>query len=232
MRQIVEPTLVHSDPVHGDTYEHPAYGMIGAARVNGSSVLVGSDFKHNGFVVISIKRAQMRRNLSRFWFFGRKEIVEVALSEAQWVSFITQMNVGDGVPCTIKHTDADWDIPGLPLKREMDFTLEEVQELTARALGRVNEAIAAVEAEVGGVPKRKRGAVLANLELLRRDLGDSLPFMAKSFGKHVETMVEKGKTEVYSWMNRVIYAAGLDRLANGERPLELGSGDEGLDQTE
>src|SRR4051812_19636627 len=105
-----EPTVEES--AHGGgrstTERHPAYGMIGASRVNwagNGTNLFGSDFRHRNTVRIQIHGADVRRDLSHDWIHAdsRRSLVEVELSEAQWAGFVSTLNVGDGVACTIRH---------------------------------------------------------------------------------------------------------------------------------
>src|SRR5687767_12050919 len=86
----------------GTTESHPAYGQISASRVSGSINLYGSDFRHNHYVIVSIHRSVLDRDLSHDWPFPRQEIIEVALSESQWAHFVSSLNAGSGAQCTIQ----------------------------------------------------------------------------------------------------------------------------------
>lgn len=93
---------------------HPAFAQISASRVSGGTYLYGSDFQHHNYVTISIKLSEshQRKGSGRDWAFGREEILEVALSEAQWATFVSTMNVGDGVQCTLSRKNGSF-VPGL-----------------------------------------------------------------------------------------------------------------------
>lgn len=65
--------------------------------------------------------------------------------------------------------------------------------------------------------------MIETLEKLEREISANLPFIAKSFGKHMETVVEKAKVEVNAYANAAIARAGLEALG-GKAPLQLGSG--------
>ncbi len=64
-----QPVLIEDDPLHGQTFEHPAFGQISASRVTGSASLYGSDFEHHAFVEVRISRSQLKRSLARDRFF-------------------------------------------------------------------------------------------------------------------------------------------------------------------
>lgn len=205
-------------------YDHPAFGQIGASRVQGTRVLYGSDFLHQHFVTITISRSQLNRDLSRDWHFGGKELIEVHLSEAQWATFVSSMNVGSGVPCTIDHVLGE-DMADLPMpRRNVDVVDRELTE----TMDKMNEAIAAtykaMESDIGqSLSGAKRAKLLEHVHKLRRLVDDHLPFMAKSFRKSMENTVERGKIEVNAYAENLIVRSGLAAL-RGESPIQLGDG--------
>ena len=81
---------------------HQSYGMVGISHAQSTGThLVGSEFKHHHFVTLTIRRAEKHRDLSREWWFGKNELIEIHLSEAQYVELMSRPNMGDGVPCTL-----------------------------------------------------------------------------------------------------------------------------------
>lgn len=206
MRTEQEPTVeeVHSPMV--DTIErHPAYGQIGAWRVHGTAYLYGSDFRHNGYVTIRISRSLLNRSLSRDWPSAREELIEVALTEAQWATFVSTLNRGDGVPCTIQWLPGQGHVPAIarPKSRVQQFKAEMLKTLAeARGLlARLRERIVAGK---GGKES------LSLLDMADRDVSSSVDFVAKSFGEHMETVVEQAKIEVHAYAQGVITRMGLD----------------------
>lgn len=209
------------------TYDHPAFGQIGAYRVQGKTTLYGSDFLHQNFVIVRIHRSQLNRELSRDWHFATDELVEVALSEAQWATFVSSMNQGSGVPCTIQWVRGEGHMPSIPLRVEEDVTREEFSRKARQTAAHVAAAIEEIEGEIGAsLSKAKREKILARLTRLRRDLDDSMPFIARSFDEHMETTVEKAKVEVNAYVQAAVMRAGLTALTGGasDVPLQLGTG--------
>ena len=106
--QTEKPTRTYTpdSPAHNYRENHPAYAMIGASRVSqfgggGGARLFGSDFGHQHYVTISIRRASLGRSHQSEHAYGEEELIEVALSEAQWATFVSSMNVGHGVQATL-----------------------------------------------------------------------------------------------------------------------------------
>jgi hypothetical protein len=215
------------------SYTHPAFGQIQVSRTTGSRALYGSDFLHESYVTVRIARSELERGLGTDWYFSRDEIVEVHLSAAQWATFVSSMNVGSGVPCTISHVMGK-QAPGIPLRQQRDVFKADIDAKLAQAAGRVDEAIAEIVGEIGtSLSKAKREKVLASLHALSRTLGDSLPFYGQMFDEHMENMVERAKVEVNAYVETALSRAGMEALRSGSggAPLlraggEGGSGDE------
>lgn len=208
---------VHRDG-HGTTYTHPAFGMIGASRVQGDAVLVGSDLVHHNFIVLRVRHAELNRDLSRDWWFGKNEIVEVALSEAQWATMISSLNVGNGVPCKIGHVNGE-QLPDVPHRQPDTVFAREIDDKLSGAVAALDKLIAA-----GGLTKAK----LEELQHVRRELTSNLGFVREQFDRHVETTVERAKVEVNAYVTGVVARAGLAAIAETrERPIELLSAGDG-----
>ena len=90
-------------------HEHPSYGMVQFVRTGGSSRrLFGSGLNHHSATILLTVREGVRHHeLGRDWYMGNRALVEVELSAAQFTSLLTQMNVGTGVPCTIRRYNGE-----------------------------------------------------------------------------------------------------------------------------
>lgn len=116
---IEEPTVTPaSAPFDGVKVTHPAFAAIRAARITGQTSLFGSNVGHSGFVRVEISAAESNDsgyNEHLYGFAGRYICVD--MSESQWVAFISRMNIGSGVACTLRHyRDGDRliQVPELP----------------------------------------------------------------------------------------------------------------------
>ncbi len=199
-----------TSPDEGIRYEHPAFGQIGASRVQGARTLYGTDFVHHAFVRVHISTSQLTRTLNRDWHFAPNEIISVDLSEAQWATFVSSLNVGQGVPCTISHRDGTV-VPGIELATRRDEQFKsEVRDVLTKARAEIEAAIAEVNAAV--IPKTKRESILRRLAKAAQHIASNLPFVTDQFDKHVETTVEHAKIEVNAYLIHAVTTAGLDTL--------------------
>lgn len=199
---------------------HPAYAMIGASRVSGHTRLFASEFKHDHFVTVTIRAAELHRSLSRDWHFGREEYIEVALSESQWASFVSSMNVGFGVPCTLEHV-AGVMTPAITGQANTKTTFKAEFKET------MNESLAALDkltALIGEckLSEKAKASLLGSVRMAKQHIEDNIPFVANQFSEHMEDTLDKAKTEVCAYIQAVISRTGIAAL-QGKSPITIES---------
>lgn len=198
-------------PIGGERSTHPAFGCISAARVSGRSTLFGSEFEHQHTIRIRIHHAEEHRSLSRDQHFERRQIVEVELSEAQWATFVSSLNFGSGVQCTLRQIGGEM-IPDLPRPaKRADKFRQEARETLAGSLAALKEL--REEVERLQVSEKKRKELAWKIEVAERASGSSLEFVLNQFGEHMEATTEKAKTEVDAYILNAAVRAGLSAIA-------------------
>lgn len=217
-----EPT-VEPTGRDGTKTSHPAFAMIGAHRASvgggGDSGihLYGSDFKHRAIVTIRIHESEMHRAVSHDWPFARGVIAEVTLSEAQWATFVSSLNCGDGVPCTLNFAADRGEVPGIaPPKPRIEQASGEIIETMRDAVNILDEVLAELK------DKGRANDLKGRLAMARQEIVSNLPFVAKSFDQHMEGTVEKAKSEVHGYMTGALMRAGLTHLTAPDKlPLQI-----------
>jgi hypothetical protein len=217
--EIEEPT-VREGSMGDEVTSHPAFAQLSVSRVSGRTNLYGSDFSHNSYVVVRIHPSELHRSLSRdSHFAGVRPIAEVAMSEAQWATFVSSFNMG-GVPCTIQQFNGER-LPQLPdPKSRADQFGAEMQEDFTEALAALDELRAAVADNTTGLSKKKQDAILGYVHNAKAKLNSSAPFVADQFGKHMQAEKERAKVEIHGYANQLFQRAGVTALA-GSGPLAL-----------
>jgi hypothetical protein len=188
---------------------HPAFAQVGASRVSGGVRLYGSDFVHNNYIVLRIERSEVSRHLSNDWHFSGNTLIEIAMSEAQWATMISTLNMGQGTPCTLQRLEGER-VPEIEVSRvAVDDFRDEVKETTSKAAALVAQTIEAVRAEMGkGLSKKRSEAILGLLEQLGRTVGSSVDFVQDQFGRHIEQQIEKAKIEISAYAQGAALTAG------------------------
>lgn len=210
-------TLTPEDKMSSSVETHPAYAQIGASRVSGKANLYGSDFTHNGFMMIRIHASKLHRSLHNDWHHAGEEYIEVELSEAQWATFVSTPNMGQGVPCTLRARDGVM-VPGIahPPERKAQFTNE-----LAASFARVKKDVALLKEQLNDakISNRAKDDLLSTLRQIEMGIGSNLEFAAKTFTEHVETVTEHAKIEVAAYMTSAVTRLGMAALKT--MPLEL-----------
>lgn len=220
MKNIVEPTVVRNEDRDETRTTHPAFAQISASRVTGHATLYGSDFTHHATIRIRIYESELVRNLSHDRHHGKNEYIEVELSEAQWATFISALNVGNGPPCTLRYLRGER-IPDLP--HPQDRSKQFAGEIDSHCQDCIeNLAELANKVEEMKLPKGKTKEIKDAISHAIMQLRSNLPFIAKSFGEHVEDTIEKAKQEIHGYTMGVITRTGLAALG-AVSPLEIES---------
>jgi hypothetical protein len=207
-RDTTEPTLNE----RGDEV-HPAFGMISAVRASYSGdgqVLFQSDIKHGHTIRISVSGATRKRDLHHDWVHDdARPLIEVELSEAQWASFVSSMNT-TGVPCTIRRTETDWNIPGLVYDPRLAHSMNEVRGAADKTFAKIRDALAdyenAVAEKAGAKVLREK---LRSLHYTVENTEGNLAFAAKSLTEHAENVVQKARADIEAMVGAEAQRLGL-----------------------
>lgn len=218
MRRAIEQPTVNQ---YGHE-QHPAWGMIGANRVTATpgSVLFDSDIRHSQTVVVRLATGTRKRDLHRDWLHAEREFVEVEMSEAQWASFVSSMNVGGGVPCTIRRRESDMLVPEMPFESRMQETMDEVRGAAHDAAAKVAEAFAAYS-------ERKTAENLRALQAAIENMPANVEFAAKSLTRHTENVVQKARADIEAMTAAAARQMGIEPSAMVARLTEGGPDDVG-----
>lgn len=216
-----------------ETFKHPAFGMIGFSRVSGGeNTLFGSSIKHNDRIVLRIKHGEQDRDLHDDWYSGHGLITEVEMSYSQFAECVTAMNLGDGVPCTIRYTEKDGYIPAIAenVSKREQFR-NEFSSTISKAMEQVQEEIDAIQKSLDdkkslGVKDRKE--IISKLRHVKYNIGSNLDFCVKQFDEQMDktTMEAKGEIEAFcqNKINSIAQAAlveNKDKFVELENPVEL-----------
>lgn len=193
-----------------DKDKQPYMGMVGLYRVSGKVSLFDSETTHQNFIALRIRQASRRRGLSSDWIYGEEDLIEVYMSEAQFASMITSLNMGDGVPCTLHWIKGGAHIqpPGKP-DDQTDLFHDEMLEKLVKAL----DALKALKEQPGISKKRQH-----EIDQIIQELDNNTGFVANQFAEYMEHRVSKAKTEVEAYMNAFIHRAGMKALGAPDDP--------------
>jgi hypothetical protein len=212
----------------GKYEQHPSYGLLSISRVQSTGRrLFESPFRHQHFITLSITRAARKRtDLLDNQVMPGEEIVEVAMSEVQFASAITALNVGFGTPCTIHHLNGKSVEEPRADQTKQTFEKEGEEHFTdLAAMAKELEGLTRLKASDVKAPLRDRMNFLALK--LHQGLTCNREFFHKQFQETMDRVTAAAKAEIQAHCANVVRQAGLKALSSGEMPFLIESGTDG-----
>lgn len=218
----------------GEPMKHESYGMAAFHRISGTTHthLFGSDLRHLHSVRLTISEGSVSRDLSRNWHGAGAVIVEVEMTEAQFVELVSRPNMGNGTPVTIlKRRMGDMAVMAPPPEPVSEQTLHrnEFKEDAAKAGRKLDTVIKAMEDALdAGKPLSMKTlqAMMHDAKWARQDLESSMPFVERSFEKAMDAKVTEARVAMEAHAALVVTTIGMETLATARR---IAAGEHALD---
>lgn len=229
---------MHPDEVHkvlesGDLHveKHPSFGIIRASRSSGyTRTLFGSSIKSGNTITIQISRCEHKRDLNHDWFHDDDRLIEVEMTQNQFAEFITSLNYGSGVPCTIRNV-GDGIIQEPPYISKVQLFQEEfknkMHNIGVDLKMIVSGAIQTLKSK-DSINKKDREEIIRQIEMLIQDVQKNIPYVSGQFIEQMDKTVTEAKAEVEAFINHKIQTTGIEALKAGFTAPELPLKSEGV----
>jgi hypothetical protein len=182
--------------------EHPSFGFLRASRVSGHATLFDSAIQHHHYVEVTVGTAMQEWRHGETHVYGKDEILKLAMSEAQFATFITSMNVGWGAPCTLTRVDGK-SVEPPPADINTRETFENhVKDKAESIAGSLKDALTALgELETGKrrLTKTEVREAKALVETASRELLANMPYLLRVFAEQMEKLTERAKADVNAY---------------------------------
>jgi exonuclease VII small subunit len=195
--------------------KHESYGMASFSRVQSTGTnLFASEFKHQHFMTFSISRGERHRDLSRDWYFDREQLIEIALSEAQFVELITSPNMGCGVPVTITRFEGKL-IDSPPVREEMKRRYsEDMKKDAKKCVADLDSARKELEdaIESGKTGKNVLREISKKLDYAAAAIRSGIPFVAHQFEEAMENTISHARVEIEAHVSSMAMRIGVESM--------------------
>lgn len=216
----------------GERTTHPAYGMLSFSRRTGSKTpLFGSSIEHRDTIAMTLKHGDITRGLSTDWFYGDKIIAEVEMSYAQFAEAITSMNMGSGVPVTVRYTEKDGRIPECDFVSKKEQFQDELKERLSNATEISRSLISEVQKlfdEKKTITKSDKAEIINKLTKVASEINGNVNFTYEMFNEQMDKTVVEAKGEIEAFyqnkVNSIAQAVLVERkddLFGLENPVEV-----------
>lgn len=211
---------------------HPSYGMLQFSRTTGGKTsLFGSSIKHRDTIKMYLRHGDVTRDLNNDWFFGGDKIVEIEMSYSQFAECITSMNMGSGVPVTIRYIEGQGRIEDCQFINKKEQFENEFKEY----LNKTNEKANSLIDEIGklfedkkSIGKKDREDILKKLNMLYSAINSNTEFIYNQFNEQMDKTTLEAKGEIEAFMqNKINSIANMtlvekkDELKLLENPVEI-----------
>jgi hypothetical protein len=196
---------------------HESYGMIGCSRINSQPAksLFGSSIRHSNSIMLRIGTAEKHRHLNRDWYHKRSNLIEVEMSPTQFAEMITSLNIGDGIPCTIRYLPDNNRIADPPEVRQREVFEDEFKEEIKAIMDNTQEGIKTIKEilnKKGTINKKEKEKMMSAVFEITRIMEDHIPFTQKQFNKAMDKTVMEAKGEVEAFVMNKITSLGLEAM--------------------
>lgn len=199
--------------------EHEAYGMLKFSRVQGGDPsLFGSSVKHSNKIVMTLCHGSVARELSNDWFFAESPVCEVEMSMTQFSEAITSMNMGSGVPVTIRYTEKDGYMKPITFTNKRTQFVEEFRAdnlaNSKKAIDILSEVRELFERK-GTIKTGEKKEIIRKLNQLTTELTANSDFAIRQFDEATEKIVTAAKGEVEAFVANKMQSIALAAIAEG-----------------
>ena len=201
------------DAMDGETVRHPAYGTIGFARRTGSrgEALFGSSIEHRDTIAVTLRTGIVTRGLNTDWFTGENEIIEVEMSYSQFADAITSLNMGSGIPCTIRQMKGVGRLPDPEFQNKRDQYTQELKTQLNASSAEAKELyknISEILTTKQSITKKDREEILKSLSRIVNGFDSHTEFSFKQYQEQLTRTIHEAKCEVEAFtQNKLLQIA-------------------------
>lgn len=223
MKNEVAPIVTSAVGAHNsrETHSHPAFGTIASfstSQGGAGANFFGSKVKHNHYISVEIKTAELDRDLSNDWIHSKKTIVRFCMSEAQWAQMAANHGKGSGTPITFDYRPEEpYGLMECPRIPDADIRHQFANEMKRAVETRVEDAKSQVEAlqrmlESGKVSTKNLREIAANLDRAVAGLPNHVKFIGDQFNEQMEKSTIEAQAEVEARLRSLVLESGLEHL--------------------
>lgn len=202
----------------GQHESHPSYGMVSVSRVNGNPGPLFGSTLDNHYTSFRIRISQGRRGKSvgneSHYIADRSPFVEIQLSAVQFTELITNMNSGDGIPCTITNLGGEKiespPIQDLERNQIKDGFKERVKNIFSK-LGTLQKSTEEL-LEKKTLSKSDRAVLVNQIQNIRMEVEANLPFVMELFDESTEKSINAARMEVDAFVTNHLVNLGREHL--------------------
>lgn len=196
---------------------HPSFALLSFSRTTrGKGVpLFGSSIEHGDTIRMKVKPAKVERSLNHDWIYeDGREYLEVEMSYSQFAEAITSMNMGSGVPVTLRYLDGKQiENPEIVNKRlQFEEEVRDRMKALSNKMKKLTENAEEILNNKKSINKGDKQIILSQLAMLRQEVHANLPYVMGMFNEQMDKTVMEAKGEIEAFTLNKIHSLGLNKL--------------------
>lgn len=183
--------------------KHPSFAnlYIGRSQCSGQKALFGSSIKHHDTITLKIFPAFIDRDLNMDRYFPEaRPYIEIEMSQSQFAQAITSLNMGAGVPVTLRRLHDQYIEPCPFVDKREQFNNEFREDMNAltRKLTEATKHVEKLIEEKRTFNKADKDQILSALKSVTSQLASHYPYMYSMFNEQMDKTVTEAKAEIES----------------------------------
>ena len=181
--------------------KHPSFAnlYIGRSQCSGPQALFGSSIKHHDIITLKIYPAFIDRDLNTDRYFPEtRPYIEIEMSQSQFAQAITSLNMGAGVPVTLRRLNDQYIEPCPFVDKREQFNNEfrkDMKDLSKKLAEVTKEAEELIENKKT-FTKSDKEKILSALRAVSNQVGSNYPYMYSMFNEQMDKTVTEAKAEI------------------------------------
>jgi hypothetical protein len=199
-------------------------------RTGGKTPLFGSSIEHSDTIAMTLRHGEITRGLNTDWYYGDKIIAEAEMSYSQFAECITSMNMGSGVPVTIRLTEKDGRITPCDFVNKKEQFQNELKD----RLNNANELSMNLAKEVAEIFDKKtlnksdKQEIMGKINHIIAEVSSNASFTYDCFNEQMDKTITEAKGEIEAFcqnkINSIAQSALVehrDELLHLENPVDV-----------
>lgn len=218
-----------------DRIKHPSFAnlYIGRSQCSGQQALFGSSIKHHDIITLRISPAYMDRGLSYDRYYAENlPYIEIAMSQSQFAQAITSLNMGAGVPVTLRRLNDQY-IEPCPFVDKREQFSNEFRDDMNELMKKIKETTKAVEDLIQNkrtFTKADKEQILSTLNAVKMQLGSNYPYMFSMFNEQMDKTVTEAKAEIESHLQARMEDVALKAMGKSQEPKMISEEDQNIEE--
>jgi len=208
--------ISHNDEI---VEKHPAYAQLLFSRrssiKNSADTLYGSAIRHQNTITMYVYPSKKyTSSYAERYFASRKPYIEIEMSESQFSEAITTLNIGSGVPVTLRSLKGEL----IPKCQEKTIQEKTQNDLNNQLL-QIAQDLTKYQQEIDTILTKKGNIKVADRKKLKniythfiQEIHANLPFLNECMQEALDKNVAAAKADVEAFFTNTINKLGIEKL--------------------